>query len=278
MKLNDEELSEFYIDSTPFIVGLEENEYLVLVDSNDKVIDKFCYQNGELRKVKFVTLRNRYIKAIKPRNEQQVLALDMLDDETSKVKLLRGVYGTGKDHLMLNHAIAQLEAGLYDKIVYVRPNVTVANVPDIGFLKGSVDEQLEWTLAPFYDKVGGKDGVERLISDGQLETVPLLYIRGRSFENSIIYVTEGQNMTTEIVKLLISRIGEGSVLYINGDTHQVDKKVYDALRGKTVSTAIDDETISRINALKAKGYLSNAITSAKNQDDSSLSSALSLPK
>ena len=95
MKLNDEELSEFYIDSAPFIVGLEENEYLVLIDSNDKIVDKFCYQSGELRKVKFVTLRNRYSKAIKPRNEQQVLALDMLDDETSKVKLLRGVYGSG---------------------------------------------------------------------------------------------------------------------------------------------------------------------------------------
>ena len=95
MKLNDEELSEFYIDSAPFIVGLEENEYLVLIDSSDKIIDKFCYQNGELRKVKFITLRNRYSKAIKPRNEQQILALDMLDDETSKVKLLRGVSGSG---------------------------------------------------------------------------------------------------------------------------------------------------------------------------------------
>ena len=248
MKLNDEELSEFYIDSAPFIVGLEENEYLVLIDSNDKIIDKFCYQNGELRKVKFVTLRNRYSKAIKPRNEQQVLALDMLDDETSKVKLLRGVYGSGKDHLMLNHAISQLEAGLYDKIVYVRPNVTVANVPDIGFLKGSVDKKLEWTLAPFYDKVGGKEGVERLIDEGQLETVPLLYIRGRSFEKSIIYVTEGQNMTTEIVKLLISRIGEGSVLYINGDTHQVDKKVYEQDNGI-------HKMIERLSGNKLFGYV-----------------------
>ena len=231
MKLNESELSDFYVDSAPFVVGLEENEYLILKDSTDEIIDKFCFQNGDLRKVKFVTLRNKYTKAIKPRNPQQILALDMLDDEASKVKLLRGVYGSGKDHLMLNHAITQLEAGLYDKIVYVRPNVTVANVPDIGFLKGSVDEKLEWTLAPFYDKVGGKDGVERLMDEGQLETVPLLYIRGRSFENSIIYVTEGQNMTTEIVKLLISRIGEGSVLYINGDTHQVDKKVYEQDNG-----------------------------------------------
>lgn len=158
-----------------------------------------------------------------------------------------------KDHLMLNHAISQLEAGLYDKIVYVRPNVTVANVPDIGFLKGSVDEKLEWTLAPFYDKVGGKEGVERLIDEGQLETVPLLYIRGRSFEKSIIYVTEGQNMTTEIVKLLISRIGEGSVLYINGDTHQVDKKVYEQDNGI-------NKMIERLSGNRLFGYVYLPIT------------------
>jgi len=74
--------------------------------------------------------------------------------------------------------------------VYIRPNVTVANVPDIGYLKGSLEEKLEWTLAPLYDKVGGRDGVEMLIDRSQLEMVPLLHIRGRSFENSLIYVCE----------------------------------------------------------------------------------------
>jgi PhoH-like ATPase len=55
---------------------------------------------------------------------------------------------------------------------------------------------------------------------------PLLFIRGRSFDNSIVYVTEGQNMTTEIVKLLISRVGEGSSLWINSDNHQTDKQIF----------------------------------------------------
>jgi len=49
---------------------------------------------------------------------------------------------------------------------------------------------LEWTLAPFYDKVGGKEGVEYLIDGGLLEMVPLLFIRGRSFENCLVYVCE----------------------------------------------------------------------------------------
>lgn len=63
--------------------------------------------------------------------------------------------------------------------------------------------------------------------------MPLLYIRGRSFENSLVYVTEGQNMTKDIVKLLISRIGEGSELWINGDSTQIDKKIFNDNNGLT---------------------------------------------
>lgn len=179
----------------------------------------------------FPTINNKYSKLIKPRNDQQVLALDLLQNRVSKVKLIRGVYGSGKDYLMLNQALEYIEDGTFNKIVYVRPNVTVANVPDIGYLKGSLEEKLEWTLAPLYDKVGGREGVARLIEEGLVEMVPLLHIRGRSFENSLIYVCEAQNITTEIAKLIISRVGENSELWLNSDTHQVDHKVYEKDNG-----------------------------------------------
>ena len=196
-----------------------------------KIVDKYCLQDGNFRKVLYPTINNKFTKTIKPRNEQQILALDLLQDRRSKVKLIRGVYGSGKDYLMLNQALTYIESGQFNKIIYIRPNVTVANVPDIGYLKGSVEEKLEWTLAPLYDKVGGRDGVELLINQDQLEMVPLLHIRGRSFENSLIYVCEAQNITSEIAKLIISRVGEGSELWLNSDTHQTDNKVYEKDNG-----------------------------------------------
>ena len=70
-----------------------------------------------------------------------------------------------------------------------------------------------------------------MIQNGMLESVPMLFIRGRSFERSIVYVTEGQNMTTEIVKLVLGRIGEGSELWLNADTSQTDKKLFDEDNG-----------------------------------------------
>jgi predicted ribonuclease YlaK len=155
----------------------------------------------------------------------------MLLDEESKIKVVRGVYGSGKDYLMLSAALQLIEKGKFDKIVFVRPNVSVRGLPDIGALPGTADEKLSWTLAPLYDKVGGEEGVAMMLHNKILESVPLLFIRGRSFENSIIYVTEGQNMTTEIAKLVIGRIGEGSELWINADTSQTDKKIFDEDNG-----------------------------------------------
>ena len=196
----------------------------------------------------FPTINNKFTKTIKPRNEEQILALDLLQDRHSKIKLIRGVYGSGKDFLMLNQALNYIEIGQFEKIVYIRPNVTVANVPDIGYLKGSVEEKLEWTLAPLYDKVGGHDGVELLINEGQLEMVPLLHIRGRSFENSLIYVCEAQNITSEIAKLIISRVGDNSELWLNSDTHQTDNKIYEKDNG--IKKMID-----RLSGNKLFGYV-----------------------
>lgn len=224
-------MAEFYTHPEQLAPQFIENEYLLLEDLEGNVVDKYCYQNGKFRQIKFPTINNKYTKPIKPCNDQQVLALDLLQDRTSKVKLIRGVYGSGKDFLMLNQALDYIESGMFNKIVYIRPNVTVANVPDIGYLKGTAEEKLEWTLAPLYDKAGGRDGVEMLLNSNQLEMVPLLHIRGRSFENSLVYVCEAQNITSEIAKLIISRIGENSELWLNSDTHQTDNKIYEKDNG-----------------------------------------------
>ena len=85
--------------------GILTNQYLLLQNNNGEVVDKFCYQNGELRNVKYNVIQNVYSDKIKPRNIQQELAADMLIDKNSKIKMVRGVYGSGKDFLMLNQAI-----------------------------------------------------------------------------------------------------------------------------------------------------------------------------
>lgn len=60
----------------------------------------------------------------------------------------------------------------------------------------------------------------------QLEIVPLAYIRGRSFTNSIIIVNESQNLTEDHLKLLIARCGEGTRILFDGDIKQADSQLF----------------------------------------------------
>ena len=244
----NEQFSQIYTDGRVGDYIFKENEYVIAKNEDEEIVDKFICKGGRLERVPFQTLKNAYLGAVKPRNPQQELVVDLLLDPDAKIKVVKGVYGSGKDYLMLSAALQLIEKGKFDKIVFVRPNVSVRGLPDIGALPGTADEKLSWTLAPLYDKVGGEEGVAMMLHNKILESVPLLFIRGRSFENSIIYVTEGQNMTTEIAKLVIGRIGEGSELWINADTHQTDKKMYDEDNGVT-------KMIDRLSGNKLFGYV-----------------------
>ena len=233
LTLTEDQACQMYnegrIDDYEFV----ENEYLLAKNDEGEVFDRMVYRDGKLQHVPYQSLDNHYLGRIKPRNDQQQLAIDTLLHPDSKVKIIKGVYGSGKDYLMLAAALQLIEKKKFDKMVFLRPNVSVKGLPDIGALPGTADEKLAWTLAPLWDKVGGQEGIEFMMRSGTLESVPLLFIRGRSFENSIIYVTEGQNMTTEIAKLILGRVGEGSELWLNADTHQTDRKMFDEDNGIT---------------------------------------------
>lgn len=248
LELSDEQFNEIYGKEKLVNHLFRENEYVIAKNEQGEVVDKFKYKNGKLKPVLFKQLSNKYLGTVKPRNIQQELAVDLLLDRDSKVKVIRGVYGSGKDYLMLSAALQLVEKGEFDKIVFIRPNVSVKGLPDIGALPGTADEKLSWTLAPLWDKVGGEEGVAMMLHNKILESVPLLFIRGRSFENSIIYVTEGQNMTAEIAKLVLGRVGEGSELWVNADTSQTDKKIFDEDNGVR-------KMIDRLSDNKLFGYV-----------------------
>lgn len=243
--MDEEHLSQFYANPKEYcanLLRLNPNEYILLQDLSSTTIDVYKNSPEGPIAVRYPTINSRITGTLKPRNIKQKVAMALLQDAAVGVKLLRGVYGSGKDYLMLSQALHDIEVGKFQKLVFIRPNVSIKDVPDIGYLKGDAYEKLSWTLGPFYDKVGGAEGVEYLIAQGELELVPLPFIRGRSFENSIVYVCEGQNITSEIAKLLISRVGEGSELWINADTHQTDNKIYDRDNGiiKMIDRLKDD--------------------------------------
>lgn len=181
--------------------------------------------------IKYKNLNTTYAGKIKPLNDQQKIAFDLLQNDDITIKLLLGVYGSGKDFLMVNHAIDLIEKGKYDKIVWVRNNIEVKDTKELGFLPGSMFEKIYPFAAILADCLGGEVALERAITDGWVEIQPLGFIRGRSFQRSIIYCSEAENLTKQHTQLLIGRVGEGSTLWINGDLRQIDDVTFERNNG-----------------------------------------------
>lgn len=237
--MTDDELAELYSDLTINRYDLLQNQYLIACkDSSDgrTVLDSFKWNGSKLIRTPYKVINNRYVGKVKPRNIQQQLAVDMLYDQDTTVKIITGCYGSGKDMLMASAAMDQLDKGKFEKIVYVRNNIEVKNSKPIGYLPGDNNEKLLPFAMPLADHLGGKDGLELAITQGRVEVVHLGFIRGRDIKNSIVYCSEAENMTKEHVQLLLGRIGEGSALWINGDFKQTDADIF--ARNSGLATAI----------------------------------------
>ena len=157
------------------------------------------------------------------RSENQQLYIDYLKSESQII--VCGPAGTGKTYIAATHAANQYSVGAIDKIVITRPHVAVGK--DIGYLPGTLEEKSTPWAMPVLDVLErhlGKGVVETAIKNGNIEMCPLALIRGRTFDNSFIILDEAQNLTIPEVKALLTRVGEGSQVVLDGDIQQSDIK------------------------------------------------------
>jgi len=172
------------------------------------------------------------VNTITPKNEEQICAFDLLNNDKITCKLLTGSYGSGKTMLAVYAAMQMLNEGKIDKIIWLRNNVTAAGAESIGYLPGDQLEKLKPFLGPFIDHLQGEARVEKLLEKGQLEVPALGFIRGRNLDRCVIICSEAQNLTEELVKLIIAKAGEGSYLIFDGDfKHQVDRPLFEKSPG-----------------------------------------------
>lgn len=227
--LKEEELARLYQGES--IIDLKENEYLILTDENGKAIDYYIQKEKGLEKLKYPILSSDFGGRVEPRNPQQYCAIDLLKRKDLPIKLISGIFGSGKDYCMVNASLEALQKGHFEKIIYVRNNVQVKDTDPIGAAPGTILEKMSPYLMPFADHCGGIEGLYNLIETHQLEVIPLAFLRGRSIRNAIIYTTEAENMTKEHIQLLMGRVDEGSELWLNGDIKQRDKTVFEKSKG-----------------------------------------------
>ena len=233
---SDNELAMMYEHPGENRYGLLPNQYLIarscpIDEKAGSVIDTFKWTGEKHVRVPFKQVNNRFIGKVKPRNVHQQLAIDMLYDANSTVNIVYGKYGSGKNSIMSAVAMDLIERGKFEKIVFVRNNIEVKDSKPIGYLPGSYHEKLLPFAMCLSDHTGGIDGLELLINQGKIEPIHLGFIRGRDIKNSIIHCSEAENMTREHIQLLISRVGEGSVLWLDGDFRQRDAAIFEKNSG-----------------------------------------------
>jgi len=155
-------------------------------------------------------------------NEEQKEAKSKILENT--ITLLAGSAGSGKTLLACQIALERLFMKECDKIIITRPTVSKE---EIGFLPGDLREKMDPWVQPIYQNMYAlydKTKIEKLISDGLIEIVPVSFMRGRTFLDSVVIVDEAQNVTHEQMEMIVTRLGLRSKMIVCGDSHQTDLK------------------------------------------------------
>ncbi len=219
----------------PWPDDLPSNHYLLLHDRDheDEIIGRY---NRRDRTLEYVDHKMQSVAGIRPLNDEQRVALDLLLNPEVELVSLVGKAGTGKTLLAIAAGLRQtLEEKTYKRVLVSRPVVPMGK--DIGYLPGAKDEKLSHWMQPLFDNLEFIMSVyhrqnfkqpEQLIANNIIELEALSYIRGRSLPAQFIIIDEAQNLSPHEVKTIVSRAGSDAKVVLTGDPYQIDSPYLDA--------------------------------------------------
>ena len=168
------------------------------------------------------TPRERRAPHFQPITERQQDMVDAI--AASTVVFAIGPAGTGKSFVAANVAASYLLADNRRRVLVTRPAVEAAG-EKLGFLPGELEEKFDPYVRPvlkILEQRLGKGAVESMVKNGRITFMPLAFMRGETFDDCFVIADEAQNMTKEQMKMLLTRIGRGSVMVVDGDPMQSD--------------------------------------------------------
>ncbi|MCK5349417.1 MAG: PhoH family protein [Desulfobacula sp.] len=207
------------------------NENVILKNGSKSALAFFNGIDQTIRRI-----QPRVCYGIKPRNSEQIFALNAMLNPNIPLVTISGKAGTGKTLLALAAALENKR--FYRQIFVARPVVPLSN-KDIGFLPGDVASKLDPYMQPLYDNLAviqnhfnennvSSKPITQLIEKEKIVITPISYIRGRSIVKVFFIVDEAQNLTPHEVKTIITRAGEGTKIIFTGDIFQIDHPYLDS--------------------------------------------------
>lgn len=210
---NTEEINDFMynIDFSRWNI----NEYLIIENKDDDSVKEMRFNGKDLVNLKLPP--SHYIKA---KNSLQRCALDVLMNNDITIAAILGGYGSGKTFISMQMALYNvLEKGHQSKILGVRS--PQGEGKEVGFLPGSLDEKISGFFEPLAQQLnGGFFELESLKQRGVLESNIPYYMKGTTYNDTIIVVDEAEDLDEKQIKLIGTRIGTNSKIYLAGDYKQ----------------------------------------------------------
>lgn len=201
------------------------NEMFLLKADRQSAVGRYL-KSGVIKPIK-----EKEMWGLRPRNVEQLAAMDVLSDALVQLVTLIGKAGCGKTILALASGLEQvLSSKKYDKLIVTRPIEPMGR--DLGYLPGDIEEKMSpWmgaindNLEVLFDK--SLSALDEYRNRGIIQVEPLTYIRGRSIPGSFIIIDEAQNLSPGQVKTIITRVGEGTKIVLTGDIEQIDSPYFD---------------------------------------------------
>jgi phosphate starvation-inducible PhoH-like protein len=160
-------------------------------------------------------------RSVRPRSDGQARYIRALLQ--NELVFCIGPAGTGKTYLAVAMAISLLRRGRIKKIVLVRPAVEAGE--HLGFLPGDLEAKINPYLRPLLDALHDLmdyEQIRRYMDNDLIEIAPLAYMRGRTMNDAVVILDEGQNATVPQMKMFLTRMGQNARIVVTGDITQTD--------------------------------------------------------
>lgn len=227
--ISDEELAYFYENSYVNIYNCLINQYIILKNKVNEVLDIRKWTGEEYVGLSKKNLKSISFDRIKPKDHYQKMVIDSI--MTNTMTAICGHAGSGKSLLSLAGAMSLIDNGAFDRLVILTNPIKTASAADIGYYSGNMVEKLMQNSIGnvLTTKFGDKYAIDTLLNNDKLKLVSMADVRGMEIkDNEILYITECQNTSKELLKLCLTRASKGCKIIIEGDYDtQVDSYLFE---------------------------------------------------
>ena len=224
--MDDVQMAYFYSNPSENIYDLNINQYLIIKNTDNEVVAYYRWDGTQhiVQTKGKPSIKTQYFDKLKTKDVFQDCAVDaMLNCD---ITALSGKAGSGKSLLSLMVAMYLIEKGKYDRLVILFNPTKTRGASDLGFYTGdALGKAMQNSIGQILiTKFGDPYIVDFLIQQDKLRLVSMADARGMEIrDNEILWITECQNTSKELIKLCLTRVSSGAKVFIEGDYNsQVD--------------------------------------------------------